>query len=118
MALFFDPFSHFGGVFCMEQTLMDKLTILADSAKYDVACTSSGVDRKGNGHGMGNSIAPGICHTFSADGRCISLLKILFTNECIFRCAYCQNNCNNDVPRASFTPDEVFTAEIILKVFS
>lgn len=88
---------------------MEKLTILSDAAKYDVACTSSGVDRKGNGHGMGNSIAPGICHTFSADGRCVSLLKILFTNECIFRCAYCQNNCNNDVPRASFTPDEVCT---------
>lgn len=90
-------------------SLLEKLTILSDAAKYDVACTSSGVDRKGNGHGMGNSIAPGICHTFSADGRCISLLKILFTNECIFRCAYCQNNCNNDVPRASFTPDEVCT---------
>lgn len=90
-------------------SLMEKLTILSDAAKYDVACTSSGVDRKGTGHGMGNSIAPGICHTFSADGRCISLLKILFTNECIFRCAYCQNNCNNDVPRASFTPDEVCT---------
>lgn len=88
---------------------MEKLTILSDAAKYDVACTSSGVDRKGNGRGMGNSIAPGICHTFSADGRCVSLLKILFTNECIFRCAYCQNNCNNDVPRASFTPDEVCT---------
>ena len=90
-------------------SLLEKLTILSDAAKYDVACTSSGVDRKGNGHGLGNSIAPGICHTFSADGRCISLLKILFTNECIFRCAYCQNNCNNDVPRASFTPDEVCT---------
>lgn len=90
-------------------SLMEKLTILSDAAKYDVACTSSGVDRKGNGRGMGNSIAPGICHTFSADGRCVSLLKILFTNECIFRCAYCQNNCNNDVPRASFTPDEVCT---------
>lgn len=90
-------------------SLMEKLTILSDAAKYDVACTSSGVDRKGNGHGMGNSIAPGICHTFSADGRCVSLLKILFTNECIFHCAYCQNNCNNDVPRASFTPDEVCT---------
>lgn len=62
-------------------SLLEKLTILSDAAKYDVACTSSGVDRKGNGHGMGNSIAPGICHTFSADGRCISLLKILFTNE-------------------------------------
>lgn len=89
--------------------MMDKLTILSDAAKYDVACTSSGVDRKGNGKGMGNSIAPGICHTFSADGRCISLLKILFTNECIFNCSYCQNNCHSDVPRASFTPEEVCT---------
>lgn len=87
--------------------LMKKLAILSDSAKYDVACTSSGVDRKGNGHGMGNSIAPGICHTFSADGRCVSLLKILMTNECIFNCSYCQNNCNSDVPRASFSPDEI-----------
>lgn len=88
-------------------SLMEKLAILTDAAKYDVACTSSGVDRKGNGTGMGNSIAAGICHTFSADGRCVSLLKILFTNECIFNCAYCQNNCNSDIPRTSFTPDEV-----------
>lgn len=88
-------------------SLMQKLAILTDAAKYDVACTSSGVDRKGNGIGMGNSLAAGICHSFSADGRCISLLKILFTNECIFNCAYCQNNCNSDIPRASFTPDEV-----------
>ena len=72
--------------------LLEKLTILSDAAKYDVACTSSGVERKGNGKGMGNSIAPGICHSFSADGRCVSLLKILFTNECIFNCAYCLNN--------------------------
>ena len=92
-----------------QDSLMEKLTILSDAAKYDVACTSSGVDRKGNGSGMGNSIAPGICHTFSADGRCISLLKILLTNECIFNCAYCLNNCNNDVKRASFTPNEVCT---------
>ena len=89
--------------------LSEKLTILSDAAKYDVACTSSGVDRKGSGRGMGNSIAPGICHTFSADGRCVSLLKILFTNECIFNCAYCLNNCTTDVRRASFTPDEICT---------
>ena len=88
-------------------SLMEKLSILTDAAKYDVACTSSGVDRRGNGKGMGNSLAAGVCHSFAADGRCISLLKILFTNECIFNCAYCQNNCNSDVPRASFTPDEV-----------
>ena len=80
-------------------SLMEKLTILSDAAKYDVACTSSGVDRSGNGIGLGNSISCGICHTFSADGRCVSLLKILFTNECIFNCSYCQNNCNSDVRR-------------------
>lgn len=87
--------------------LMEKLNILADAAKYDVACTSSGVDRKGDGKGLGNSMAAGLCHSFAADGRCISLLKILFTNECIFDCRYCLNRCSNDVPRASFTPEEV-----------
>ena len=86
---------------------MQKLSILADAAKYDVACTSSGVDRKGDGKNMGNCLSSGLCHAFAADGRCVSLLKILFTNECIFNCAYCQNNCNSDVERASFTPDEV-----------
>lgn len=93
----------------MDMTLFEKLTILSDAAKYDVACTSSGVDRSGNKTGMGNCLAPGICHTFSADGRCVSLLKILFTNECIFNCAYCLNNCNNDVHRASFKPEEICT---------
>lgn len=87
--------------------LMDKLHILSDAAKYDVACTSSGVNRKNNGKGMGNCIAPGICHSFSADGRCISLLKILFTNECVFDCRYCVNRSSNDVVRTSFTPQEV-----------
>lgn len=90
-------------------TLMEKLSILTDAAKYDVACTSSGVDRRGNGKSMGNAVAAGLCHAFAADGRCVSLLKILMTNECIFNCAYCQNNCNSDVPRASFTPDEICT---------
>ena len=90
-------------------SLMEKLSILADAAKYDVACTSSGVDRRGKKDGIGNSVAAGICHSFAADGRCISLLKILYTNECIFNCAYCQNNCNSDVPRAAFTPEEVCT---------
>lgn len=88
-------------------TVMDKLGILADAAKYDVACTSSGVDRKGNGTDMGNCIKGGICHSFSADGRCISLLKILLSNECIYDCKYCLNRKSNDVPRATFTPDEV-----------
>ena len=87
--------------------LMRKLEILADAAKYDVACTSSGVDRKNDGTGIGNCVKAGICHSFSADGRCISLLKILLTNECIYDCKYCVNRRSNDVPRASFTPREV-----------
>lgn len=87
--------------------LMDKLKILTDAAKYDVACTSSGVERRGDGTGMGNSIAAGICHSFSGDGRCISLLKILYTNECVFDCHYCINRRSNDVERASFTPEEI-----------
>ncbi len=89
--------------------LMEKMGILADSAKYDVACTSSGVERKGNGTDLGNSIKAGICHSFSSDGRCISLLKVLMTNECIYDCKYCINRCSNDVPRATFTPEEVCT---------
>lgn len=88
-------------------SVMDKLGILTDAAKYDVACTSSGVDRKGSGMGTGNSITAGICHSFSSDGRCISLLKILLTNECIYDCKYCINRRSNDVPRAAFTPDEI-----------
>lgn len=92
-----------------KMTLNDKLHILSDAAKYDVACTSSGVDRRGDGTGLGNCSAAGICHSFSADGRCISLLKILFTNECIYDCKYCINRSSNDVVRASFTPEEVCT---------
>lgn len=87
--------------------LMGKLQILTDAAKYDVACTSSGVDRQGDGTGIGNSIAAGICHSFAGDGRCISLLKILYTNECVFDCHYCINRRSNDVVRASFTPEEI-----------
>lgn len=94
---------------CQELSLFEKLNILTDAAKYDVACTSSGVDRGGDGKHMGNCTAPGICHSFSADGRCISLLKILFTNECIYNCHYCVNRCSNDVVRTSFTPEEVCT---------
>lgn len=90
-----------------EMSIMDKLGILTDAAKYDVACTSSGVDRKGDGKGIGNTEKGGICHSFSADGRCISLLKILFTNECIYDCKYCINRKSNDVVRTSFTPEEV-----------
>ena len=92
-----------------DMTLMDKLGILTDAAKYDVACTSSGVERRGTGKGMGNCVASGICHSFSSDGRCISLLKILLTNQCIYDCKYCQNRCSNDIPRATFTPEEICT---------
>lgn len=87
--------------------LMEKLTILADSAKYDVACTSSGVDRAGDKTGLGSTVAAGICHAFSADGRCVSLLKVLMTNVCQYDCAYCVNRRSNDVPRAAFTPREL-----------
>ena len=90
-----------------EMSLMEKLHILTDAAKYDVACTSSGVERKGNGRDMGSCVAWGICHSFSADGRCISLLKILMTNECIYDCKYCINRRSNDVIRATFTPEEI-----------
>lgn len=90
-----------------KMSIMQKLGILADAAKYDVSCTSSGVERHNDGTGIGNTMKAGICHSFSSDGRCISLLKILFTNECIYDCKYCVNRCSNDVPRASFTPEEV-----------
>lgn len=88
-------------------TIYEKLNILTDAAKYDVACTSSGTERKSDGTGLGSCQQSGICHSFSADGRCISLLKILFTNECVYDCKYCINRRSNDVKRASFTPDEV-----------
>ena len=88
-------------------TTDEKLNILADAAKYDVACTSSGVDRRGQKGALGNSVSCGICHSFSADGRCISLLKVLMTNHCIYDCKYCINRKSNDVPRATFEPDEL-----------
>lgn len=88
-------------------TIQEKLKILTDAAKYDVACTSSGVQRRGKKGHLGNSSEAGICHSFAADGRCISLLKILFTNQCIYDCKYCVNRCTNDTVRTAFTPDEV-----------
>ncbi|MCM1245028.1 MAG: putative DNA modification/repair radical SAM protein [Roseburia sp.] len=87
--------------------IFSKLEILSDAAKYDVACTSSGSNRKGRKGTMGNTVSAGICHCFSADGRCISLLKILQTNECVYDCKYCINRLSNDVPRASFSPEEI-----------
>ncbi|MFV0352484.1 MAG: putative DNA modification/repair radical SAM protein [Oscillospiraceae bacterium] len=93
---------------------MQKLTILADSAKYDAACTSSGADRPGN-KGLGSTIAAGCCHSFSADGRCVSLLKVLMTNYCEYDCKYCVNRHSNDVQRTAFTPEEL--AELTIEFY-
>ncbi len=87
--------------------LFEKLRILTDAAKYDVACTSSGVDKKTLPGGIGNAASMGICHTFAADGRCISLLKVLMTNACAYDCAYCVNRRSHDVPRTTFEPREL-----------
>lgn len=87
--------------------VFDKLKILTDAAKYDVACTSSGVDKKASAGGIGSAAACGICHSFAGDGRCISLLKVLMSNACAYDCKYCVNRRSNDTPRASFTPREL-----------
>lgn len=86
--------------------ISEKLRILAESAKYDVSCASSGVERNNKGR-LGNSKSCGICHTWSSDGRCISLLKILMTNRCLYQCKYCINNAHQNVERASLTPEEI-----------
>ena len=91
----------------MNQRTAEKLTILADAAKYDVSCSSSGSKRKNTVDGLGNATGMGICHTYTQDGRCVSLLKILLTNHCIFDCAYCVSRRSNDVKRAAFTVEEV-----------
>lgn len=91
----------------LSQEIFKKLEILTDAAKYDVACTSSGSSRRGGQGTMGNTVSRGLCHCFAADGRCISLLKILQTNECVYDCKYCLNRCSNDVPRATFKPEEI-----------
>jgi putative DNA modification/repair radical SAM protein len=91
----------------MELPLERKLEILSDAAKYDVSCTSSGSERQGKKGSLGNAVAAGICHSFASDGRCISLLKILYTNECVFDCKYCINRASNDRERTAFTPDEI-----------
>lgn len=87
--------------------VVEKLQVLSDAAKYDVACTSSGIDRGAVSGKLGNAVAAGICHSFSSDGRCITLLKVLFTNVCVFDCAYCVNRRSNDVPRTAFKPREL-----------
>lgn len=94
-------------IFQEDLNLADKLKILADAAKYDVACTSSGSERKGKKGFLGNAVSSGICHSFAADGRCVSLLKILMTNWCVYDCKYCINRCSNDIVRTAFTPDEI-----------
>lgn len=91
------------------EKILAKLEILAEAAKYDVSCSSSGIERKNNGKGVGNSTSSGICHTWTADGRCVSLLKILLSNNCMYDCHYCCNRITNDFPRASFTPEEIAT---------
>ncbi len=87
--------------------VLEKLKILSDAAKYDVSCSSSGSNRKGKKGELGSANPGGICHSWSDDGRCISLLKILLTNDCIYNCVYCINRCANQLPRATFTPEEV-----------
>lgn len=89
------------------ESSLEKLKILAGAAKYDVSCASSGTQRNNTNSGIGNASAWGICHSFTEDGRCVSLLKIMLSNYCIYDCAYCINRKSNDIPRTSFTPDEI-----------
>ncbi|MDB5325925.1 MAG: putative modification/repair radical protein, partial [Phycisphaerales bacterium] len=91
----------------MSDVLRKKLAILSDAAKYDASCASSGSQRKGKAGGLGNTNKVGICHSYTPDGRCVSLLKILLTNHCIYDCQYCINRVTSNVERARFTVDEV-----------
>lgn len=95
--------------------IQEKLTLLVEGAKYDAACTSSGVDRRNGGKGLGSTVAAGCCHSFAADGRCISLLKVLQTNRCIYDCKYCVNRSSRDVPRVAFSPEEL--AELTIQFY-
>src|SRR6476661_4610082 len=97
-----------------QTTLIDKLAILSDAAKYDASCASSGTSKRNAGAtgGLGSTEGSGICHAYAPDGRCISLLKILMTNFCIYDCAYCVNRVSSNVARARFTPDEIVTLTI------
>lgn len=94
--------------------LMEKLTVLTNGAKYDAACTSSGAERPGQ-QGLGSALAAGCCHSFSADGRCISLLKVLLTNHCVYDCKYCVNRMSNEITRTAFTPEEL--AELTIQFY-
>ncbi|WP_423783993.1 putative DNA modification/repair radical SAM protein [Gilliamella apis] len=99
----------------MEEKMISKLEILAESAKYDISCASSGTSRSNKNKGIGSASRCGICHSFTADGRCVSLLKIMLTNYCMFDCAYCINRQSNDIPRAGFTPKEL--AELTIEFY-
>lgn len=94
-------------VLAPQNDLLSKLSVLAMAARYDNSCSSSGGKRETHPYGLGNSRLSGICHTFSADGRCVSLLKILMTNSCTNDCKYCVNRVSNDIPRAVLTPEEI-----------
>ena len=94
---------------------IERLKILTESAKYDVSCSSSGSRRQNTKDGMGNAAACGICHSFTPDGRCISLMKILLSNRCAYNCLYCPNRAEADVPRASATPDEI--CELVISFY-
>lgn len=111
--MFYDIIDFNKEMICLD--VFNKLKILTDGAKYDVACTSSGVNRKAKKGGIGSSAACGICHSFSADGRCISLLKVLMTNICAYDCKYCINRRSNDIPRAFFEPREL--AELTMNFY-
>ena len=99
----------------MKISIFDKLSILSDSAKYDVSCSSSGVEEQKKYGGIGATQNSGICHTFTSDGRCVSLLKVLFTNFCIYDCAYCVNRVSNDTKRVAFSPREL--AELTINFY-
>jgi len=99
----------------MNENILKKLQILADAAKYDASCASSGVNRTNRPGGVGSAQATGVCHSFADDGRCISLLKVLYSNACIYDCAYCVNRRSNDVQRVSFTPTEL--AELTIEFY-
>ena len=98
-----------GGQPCGEMDVLEKLTILTDAAKYDAACTSSGGNRRAKAGYIGNTTSSiaGCCHSFSADGRCVTLLKVLMTNRCVYDCKYCVNRRSNEAKRAMFTPEEL-----------
>ena len=99
----------------IQEKMISKLEILAESAKYDISCASSGTSRSNKNKGIGSASRCGICHSFTADGRCVSLLKIMLTNYCVFDCAYCINRQSNDIPRAGFTPKEL--AELTIEFY-